>query len=270
MRGVLAEKDMFTLVLLLLLLWFVLGALLLFWTLWCQTYLYTQPAEGTIWRAPAAGAAVTLIVLIWVIMDYRSPGNYRPFWESVSSEDSKPFPELRVGKEVYKLQPGTRQYSLGGTKSGKPLPSRPSEVVVVEGDVTSTFKPERDEKGNFKQRVTRQFGQESKEALRYIDEKGRVMVEGGFGVLSGFRGSWLFGTLFLNALLLAVWFLTFWLILEFQLWHGLIQAVICWGMMLLFVLPPLLTKAEEVAKQRAQAQPQTMLVIPFRESAING
>src|SRR5262249_57328785 len=95
--------------------------------------------------------------------------------------------ELRVpgrrGEEVYKLRPGSRADYLN--KDRQALPSRPKEVIVEEGGTKYVFKAELDEKGKFKQRTTSSWlGRESKEPLRYIDEKGRGVVEGGLGQLS--------------------------------------------------------------------------------------
>ncbi|MFO0842734.1 MAG: hypothetical protein U0797_10115 [Gemmataceae bacterium] len=173
------------LILLLLLLgaWAVLAVLLTAWTMYVQAYLYTEATPGAVWRGPAAAGVVMAVLLPWVLLDFRSPGSFRPLWEFSSSQDDKPFPELRVpnasgGEDVYKLRPGTRgEYRLDGVSGGKQLPTRPAEVVVVEGSDRSVFKPERDEKGNYKQRTTSAFGRETRSRCAYLDEKGRVMTE---------------------------------------------------------------------------------------------
>lgn len=251
---------MLILLLLLVFVWAVLTLLLSAWTLWFQAYIYTESTPGIVWRGPAAGGAVMVVVVLWVMLAYGSPGRYRPLWDFTSSEDAKPIPELRVptvgGKEeVYKLRPGTRgEYRLGGLTSGKPMPARPREIIVIEGGERAVFKPERDEKGNFKQRTTTAYGRESKEPLRYLDEKGRVMLEDSFGQLTSFKPGVFFGNLFLNAILFGVLFVSVWLILRFQWPHALGQAVVLWLMLLLFVFPPLLTRAETVSAERAAAR----------------
>ncbi|MFO0876483.1 MAG: hypothetical protein U0840_03840 [Gemmataceae bacterium] len=248
---------MLILILLLLFVWVVLTLLLSAWSLWFQAYLYTESTPGIAWRGPAAGSAVMAIVLLWVVLAYGTPGRYRPLWEFSSSEDSKPFPELRVptaaGKEeVYKLRPGTRvEYRLGGLSSGKLIPSRPPEIIVGEGADRAVFKPERDDKGKFKQRTTSAYGRESKEPLRYLDEKGRVMLEDSFGQLTSFQPGVFLLNLLLNALLLGVLFVALWPVLRFQWPHALGQAVVLWLILLLFVFPPLLTRTETVSRERA-------------------
>jgi hypothetical protein len=86
-----------TLILLVILLWIVLTVLLSAWTLWFQGYIYTEPTPGILWRGPAAGSALMVVLLLWIFLDYRDPpGRFRPLFESSSREESKPFPELRV------------------------------------------------------------------------------------------------------------------------------------------------------------------------------
>lgn len=237
--------------------WAVLAVLLSAWTMYVQAYLYTEVTPGAAWRGPAAAGVVMAVVVPWVLLDYRSPGSFRPLWEFSSSREDKPFPELRVpnasgGEDVYKLRPGTRgEYRLGGVSGGKQLPTRPAEVIVVEGSDRSVFKPERDDKGNYKQRTTSAFGRETKDPLRYLDEKGRVMTEDDLGQLTSFRGGLFIGNVLLNVFLGAALFAALWLLMRFQWPHALGQAVALWLLLLLFVLPPMLARAEEVSRQRA-------------------
>jgi hypothetical protein len=245
-------------------LWVVLTVLVSAWTLWFQGYIYNEPTSGVSWRGPAAGAAVMVVVVVWFFLDYRDPpGRFKTLFESTSTVDSKPFPELRVpgkkGDDVYKLVPGGREYRLKGQPSGKVLPTRPERVVVVEDGERYVFEPERDAKGNFKVRTQTSsswLGSSATEELRYIDPKGRVMVESSLGQLSTFRGGRFVGGVFLNFFFLAVWFVVLWLLLRFQWAHALGQAFVFWGVMLLFVLPPALTRVETVAKERAEARMQ--------------
>ena len=249
---------MLTLLLLILLVWAILTVFLAGWTLFLQKFLYTEATAGLAWRGPAAGSALTVVLLLWMVCDYRTPGGYRPLWEFSSSEDTAAFPELRIpiasGEEVYKLLPGSRNdYRLNGQTRAKPLPSRPPLVVAVEGDKRSTFKPERDEQGNFKQSSTTRMGRESKEPLRYIDETGRVMVEGSLGQLSVNRPGRFLGNLLLNLMFFAACFVALWLLLRFQWAHALGQAAVLWALILLFVWPPVLARVEATARERAAA-----------------
>ena len=192
-------------------------------------------------RGPAAGGAITFILLIWLICDYRTPGGYRPLWEFTSTEESAAFPELRVpttaGEDVFKLRPGTRnEYRLDGRPTGRHLPGRPVAVIVVEGEKRSTFKPDRDAKGNFKVETSTRFGREASEPLRYIDENGRVMDEDTLGILTVRRPGRFVGNLLLNFAFLAACFLALWLLLLFQWPHALGQALVLWAVVFAFRL----------------------------------
>ncbi len=254
---------MLTLILLVLLLWAVLTVLLSAWTLWFQAYIYNEPTSGIAWRGPAAGSALTLVLIVWIFLDYRPPsGRFRPFFESSATDDSKPFPELRVptekGEDVYRLIPGRgTEYRLKGQPTGKVLTKNPKRIIVIEDGERYVFEPERDAKGNLNRRSSPSsswLGSEASEELRYIDAKGRVMVESSLGRLSTFRSGRFVGNLLLNFVFLAAWFAVLWLVLRFQWAHALGQAVVFWGVMLLFIMPPVLTRVETVAKERAQAR----------------
>jgi hypothetical protein len=241
------------LIVILLIVWVVLAVLLTAWSMWFQGFLYTEPSTGLVWRAPAAASAIMATVFLWVIVDYRTQGRYRPIWETSSTETSKSFPELRVpdsaGKEeVYKLRPGTRnEYLVGGVASGKKMPATPPQVIVVEGEDRAVFKPETDAKGNYLRRKTRGV----EEPLRYVDDKGRVMREGELGRMETFRAGTFIGNLIINLIFLAACFLSLWLLARFQWLHALGHAVALALLMMLFVLPPVLSKAESVAQERA-------------------
>ena len=77
------------------------------------------------------------------------------------------------------------------------------------------------------------------------------MREGEFGRLETFRAGTFIGNLFINLIFLAACFLSLWLLARFQWLHALGHAVALALLMMLFVLPPVLTKAENVAQERA-------------------
>src|SRR5262249_32052768 len=155
--------------------------------------------------------------------------------DMTSTEEQKPFAELRVPtrtgeEEVYRKMPGRVEYRLEGRAKGKPLPSRPDKVVVVEDGERSTFEPERDDEGKVKQRKPGWWSlNKEPEPLRYVDAKGRVMREGELGRLTTFRGGRLLGNLLLNFLFLGAWFLCLWLLLRFGWPAALGQALVFWG-----------------------------------------
>jgi hypothetical protein len=243
-----------SLLLILLVLWLVVTVALAAWTLWIQGYLYNEPTGEMYWRAPAAGAGVLVALAIWVWSDYRAPGRYQVFWYGgESSERQAPYPEIRTvnvdgNEEVYHFSKGARGEGQYRTKGGKPLTARPPQIIVHEGDEKVVYEPDRDANGNFKP--------SDDGYVYYRDPKDRTLVEGQFYYRSTPRRSWMLVGFVLHALLLIAWFLGLWLLLHFQWAHALGQAAVLWVLMLMFVMPPLLSRAEEVARQRAAPKAQ--------------
>jgi hypothetical protein len=247
-----------SLILVLLVVWVVLVVLLAAWTLFYQGYIYTEPTAGLEWRAPAAGSALMVPLLLWVMIDYHSPGNYRTLFDFSAMDDQKPYPELRVPnaagvEQVYKLLPGDQrpEYRLDGNPKSPQLPAQPAKIIAEQGGEKLVFERQPEPK-----RARFSLNQTQPRAT-YVarDAKGRrlEMEEGSLGQVSTFRRGRFVGNLSLNFLFLAVWFVGLWLLLRFG-WHvALGQAVVYWLVMALFVLPPVLDRAEKVAQQRAAA-----------------
>jgi hypothetical protein len=240
-----------TLSLYLLLLWFGLTAILAAWTLWFQAYIYSEAVEKIWWRAPAAGGALSVFFLLWVWLDYGTTGRYRGLLEVSFRQDQEPYKEMTVEseggrKETYKratIGRGEIVYFKDGHADSGRMPTRPQKIIVTENGQQVVFEPERDAKGKFLIRTN--------ESLRYVNkETGRVMVEGQLGKVSTFRWWWLFSNLFVNLLHFVAWGVCLWLLLKFQFWHSFGMAMAAWLAMTLFVLPPLLTLAEETGQAR--------------------
>jgi hypothetical protein len=242
-----------SLVLVILLVWFVFSVILGAWTLFFQGYIYSEPAPDLWWRAPAAATALTVFLLLWVVLDYRSinpsrsTGLYRELQTFSFTEEEEPYPELivpnRDGKEEKYLRKRTAESRFDYRNGAARLPSRPDKVIAVGKDgQREVFLPDKDEKGHFKVAPN--------ELLRYRDERGREMVEGYLGFVSTRHYSWLWMNLFLNFLHGVVWFLCLWLLLRYQWSHALGLAVVFWAVTMLFVLPQVLGLAEKVARDR--------------------
>ena len=251
---------MFSLVLILLTVFVVLSLLLAAWTLFFQGYIYSEPVEAIYWRAPAAGAALTLFLVLWVILDYRSiekpteEGRYRPLHELSVHETE------RYDKLIATLPPDRNKVLFtwqGGqyvSKGGRRLPERPLEIIVTDKDGQEhVFKPKTDDKGYFKV--------EENGRLRYYEEGNpkRYMEEGFLGQITLFHLGWLLTGLLLNFGFLAVWFLCLWLLLHFQWSHALGLAFVAW-LISLFVLPMLLTQVEKVRKENLPPPQMTAMV----------
>ncbi|HZV07991.1 MAG TPA: hypothetical protein VE999_23105 [Gemmataceae bacterium] len=257
---------MLSLVLIVLVVFVVLSLLLAAWTLFFQGYIYSEPAEAIYWRAPAAGAALTLFLVIWIILDYRSiekpgdEGRYRPLHE-FSPRETERYDKLTITnqdrKKVQYTRQGNNQYVSQG---GRRLPERPLEIIATDKEGQEhVFKPPTDEKGNFKV--------EKNQPLRYYEEgnPSRYMEEGYLGQITIFHSGWLVMGLLLNFCFFIVWFVCLWLLMRFQWSHALGQAFVAW-LISLFVLPMLLTQAEKVRRERLPP-PAAAAVIGRNEAA---
>ncbi len=255
---------MLSLVLIVLVVFAVLSLLLAAWTLFFQGYIYSEPVEAIYWRAPAAGAALTLFLLLWIVLDYRSiekpgdEGRYRPLHEFSARETEKYDKLTIVDQERKKVQytwRGDQYVSPGGQR----LRGRPLEILARDKDGQEhVFKPPTDDKGNFKV--------EKGQSLRYYEEgnPSRYMEEGFFGQITIYHFGWLVMGLLLNFSFLIVWFLCLWLLLRFQWSHALGLAFVAW-LISLFVLPMLLTQAENVRK--GNLPPPTAAAVTARNEA---
>jgi hypothetical protein len=259
-----------SLIVIVLVVWVALSLLLAAWTLFFQGYIYSEPVSAIYWRAPAAGTALTVFVVLWMILDYRSvqergdEGRYQPL-HNFSYRDTETYEHLWIIRDGKK-----EQYDWRGNqyvnKSGRTLPERPTKVIAshkADGD-EHVFEPKRDEKGNFKI--------EKDQPLRYYekDNPSRYMEEGYLGRISITHFSWLVMNLLLNFGFLAVWFVSLWLLLRFQWSHALGLAVVFWLVMLLFIMPMILKKAEDVRKERLppKTTPTARQTVPSDLSAV--
>ncbi|MHB1424258.1 MAG: hypothetical protein ACYC3I_13875 [Gemmataceae bacterium] len=240
---------MFSLFLILLVVFAVLSLLLAAWTLFFQGYIYSEPVEAIYWRAPAASAALTLFLLLWMVLDYRSietpkdEGRYRPLHD-FSGRETETFDKLAIIGQDRK----TVQYNWNGkdyrSKNGRPLRERPLKIIATDKDGQEhVFMPATDANGNFKV--------EKEQALRYYekDNPNRYMEETSLGQISTYHYGWLVVELLLHLGFLGVWFLSMWLLLRFQWPHALGLAFVA-TLISVFILPMVLTPAENVRKER--------------------
>ncbi|HEY7152597.1 MAG TPA: hypothetical protein VH575_01450, partial [Gemmataceae bacterium] len=255
---------MLSLILIMLVVFAVLSLLLAAWTLFFQGYIYSEPAGAIHWRAPAAGAALTLFMGIWVAFDYGSihdrdetEGRYQPL-HNFSAKETQTYKHLWVTTQNRKDEHFVLQGNQYLGPGGRRLPERPLQVVAsdkTDGD-KHVFKPQLDAQGNFK--VAKN------ESLRYYedgDTKKRYMEEGFLGKISIFHFGWLLMGLFLNFGFLLVWFLSLWLLLRFQWSHALGLAFAGW-LISLFLVPMILTPAEKVRKERLPPKTTTARCSP--------
>lgn len=225
-----------------------LGVLLWVGTVWFQGYIYSEPVSEIYWRAPAASAAIALYLGLWAFLEYRNPERFETFF-NFSPREEKDFNEIwavRAGQKTrYTRGRDAKGITVYRDAEGRPPMTHPDAVVVKEDDQEVEFRAERDDKGHFKIERGR--------SLRYTDDRGREMTEDHLGRLSTFRWSLLWLNLFVNLLHLGVWFACLWLLLRFQWPHALGLAIIFWLTVTLAVMPMVLAKARDAAKQRSLA-----------------
>jgi hypothetical protein len=251
-------------VLIVLVVWIVLSVLLSAWSLWFQSYIYSEPLSQVYWRGPAAGTAVTVLMAVWIFFDYRAPGRYPPLHD-FSGSTTKSYRELRIpndrGQDVLYTRRQTAQGERYLNADNRELPARPRKVKVKDPDTDEehVFEPELDARGRFKV--------EGNNPLHYQrDDKKEVMDERYLGTITTYHGGWLFVDLLLNFLLLTGCWVSLWLLLQFQWAHALGQAIVLWAVLILFVMPPILKRAETTAQERGVTaaglrQPQRMCMM---------
>jgi hypothetical protein len=255
------------LLLILLLVGFVVAVFLWLGTLWLQGYIYSEPAQGLEWRAPAAGAAVMVFLAVWCFLDYRLadpaaedlPLNTLWNFSPTETYPSKPWPNfwsVKNGKETeYVLR---KSGQTGGVRYVDPSTNQPWSRES-NGIVQAVIIPEGDKKVRFDLDLP---GGKFKpgEPARYKEDDGqhRVLTEDELltGQMSRFRFGLLVGNIVLNLLHLGVWFACFWLLLRFQWPHALGLAVVFWALMMFAVFPPLLFQTKQAVKARASAASQ--------------
>jgi hypothetical protein len=255
--------------LMLLLTGLVVAALLWAGTAWLQGYIYNEPTQGLVWRAPAAGAAVMAFLAVWCLLNYRladPAAEDLPFdtlWNFSPTETypAKPWPyfwSVKNGKETEY----TLRKSPGGTGGIQYVDSRNEQwrradsnglvqaIIVPDGDKKVRFELDLPPGGKFKEG----------EPARYKEGEGqhRVLTENDVlaGQMSRFRFGLFVANVVLNLLHLGVWFACLWLLLRFQWPHALGLAVVFWVVMMFVIFPPLLFQTKQAVKARAASAGQ--------------
>jgi hypothetical protein len=247
-----------TLILILLVLWIGFGLLFAAGTLFLQGYFNESPPEldRLAWRAPVAATIVVGYVALWTLLATRSPERYDTIFNYSADADPVFFKTMRVVKgkvaRDYYLRHnvrGTRQVTEYRTAPPEqlPLPERPDEILVQEGDAVARFLPQKDEKGNYAL-------EKGSGILRYYDGKGRYMEEGYLGQLTETRPGATFVNLLINLLLAGAFLAAAWPVLEFSLGQSIAIAFGAWLTMELAIMPPLLAQAKNVAEARESAE----------------
>jgi hypothetical protein len=229
-------------------------------TLFLQGYYYTEPTQGIVWQAPAAGFLLGLFFTFWCMLIVNS---------TVTSLHDLPYDTLfsfkpRVDKfknpvkDLWVMKKGSKEpvhYVLkkkfqGGitvseyiqVDTGRPYsPSGVEEIIIEEDGAKTRFLPMPAPAGA----DYRQFVDDNGWTIREYPQSGPT------GLPEAFRWSRFLMNIFLNLLHFILWFVCLWLLVRFQWAHALGLAVVMWVVMTVAVLPMML----EQAGQRALAAP---------------
>jgi hypothetical protein len=246
------------LVLILGIVWFVLAVLFWAGTSWFQGYIYEESTGGLPWRAPAAAAAVTLYLGLWCLLNYLAakpkpaplpfdvPHSFTP-GEEKSEKPVKEFwvkHEKSEAKTHFKVTKGTKNVTdlviLDERNNKWTTGSKTVEAIFIkeagaDGPREVKFKAEHD-------------------AGRFVEEGGRrYMTEDQLGwIYTPPRTGGTLIMLIINALFLAVWFVSLWLLLRFQWSHALGIAAVLWLLLTVLIVPQILDRTpRKEAKPRA-------------------
>jgi hypothetical protein len=246
-----------------------LGGATFLWagTLFFQGYIYSEPAPGLYWRAPAAGAALALFLAFWCFLDYRQPGRYNATWFEPTASEDEVFDKLWAVKGNREILYEARKNARGQIEYSDAA-RRPWTRSDPDGIVEAIIVEDKDgQRIRFNAELTedKKFKTDQGEPVRYVEAggRGRVMTETYIGKLPISNWGATLAKLVLSLLHLAVWFACLWLLLQFQWSHAFGLAIVLWLVISLILLPIVFTKTEETAKQRAVSS--ILYPLPLRQ-----
>ncbi|MFO0807667.1 MAG: hypothetical protein U0746_03505 [Gemmataceae bacterium] len=224
----------------------VLGCSVLFAAITGLSYglLYSAPAEGLPWRAPLAGLIVGAFLSGWCLLERSAPGRFdTPL--AFSPVESTVYERLwseRRGDRGVKTAEYTRGRGDRGSVAYFDADGRPWARVNDGGMVVAIIIEENDQKKRFEPDMNPDgtFRIEPNMPLRFVEkETGRAMTETTLGTIQSTRWGLLIGNVLLNLAHLIVWWLCFWLVMNYQWTHALAFAFVLW-LLTTFVVWPVL------------------------------
>jgi hypothetical protein len=249
-----AETAVLSLLLILLLLWFVTAVLLWAGTSWFQGYIYEESTGGLFWRAPAAAAAVTIYLGFWCLLNYfvakpkpaSLPLDVPLFFTQGVEKSEKPVKDLWAKHEqgeakthfsvTRDIKTVTGLIILDDRNNPWPKGSKAVEAIFIKEDGPDGTRDVR-------------FNADH-DAGRYVEENGRrYMTEEQLGwIYTPPRGGATLAMLAINAFYFAVWFVSLWLLLRFQWSHALGLATVFWLLTTGLIVPQILDRAPRKAE----------------------
>jgi hypothetical protein len=239
-------------------------------TLFFQGYIYSEPASALYWRAPAAGAAIALLLAFWCFLDYRNPGRYNATWFEPTPSDEEVFNKFWSVKGNREILYEAHKDALGRIEyrdtAGRPWTRSDAdgvvEAILVEGDNGQRIR--------FDAALTKdkKFKVETGEPVRYVEAggSGRVMTDRYIGKLPVSHWGTTLAKILLTLLHFGLWFICLWLLLQFQWGHAFGLALVMWLTLTMTLVPLIFAKTEATAKQRAITSTQFSLAGARRNS----
>jgi len=234
----------------------VFAALLYVGTLFFQNYIYTGPEPGLAWRAPAAAAALAGFYTLWcflVIQSDASPGNipYDTIFRFSPKVDmfAEPAPKITTikgdgARTDYVRRVNDNLQSVYQDVKDKKKPYNYAGVVAIElehNGATVRFDKAVTEEGGYR---------------RFQSADGWVMQEfdnGPTGIPSQSRWGRFLAVLALNLLHACLWFVCFWLLLQFRVNDALGFTFVITLIATVVLLPMILDQSAAAARKRVTA-----------------
>lgn len=196
----------------------VLAGVFFVWSVWMQNYLYTQPVEGMVWRAPVASLVVVASFVIWMLVARSAPGEIKPLQEAPKAKESIYFREILVvdaegNEEIYRRTANERT-GYRGNDSNRPLPGTYSEVRVKASDEAKDFT------------VAFKRNKGANGEVLFQDEQGRQMDPEYMGTIKEKPKGRFLLILFLNLIHFGAWIIAFAPVLGFNSGHAILMAFV--------------------------------------------
>ncbi len=225
-------------ILLVLTLFLVVFSLLLWLgSLFAQNYFYTEPAEGLLWRAPAAAGVIVIFYFIWSMLnlsggnaaaDKKIPYPFLLNFNNTIDMVAQPIPEFESKNKntdpaLFKLDKSSRGNRYKKENSDEYWNADGALYIKFKhGGTEYNFVPAPSEGGY------RVFADEN---------SGWIMKEQGIGVPTQSSSTQLLVYFVLNAFHWLVWVLCFWVLLQYAPGHAFLLGSVLWIASTLFILP---------------------------------
>jgi hypothetical protein len=217
-----------------------------------QSYFYTEPASGLLWRAPAAAGILTFFYLLWSLLNYAG-GN--------PANGDLPYPVLwRFSNRIYMVDSPVPEFT-SKTKNTEPTLFKLDKTQLRGTNYKQAEGPEnwsargvewislKHDGKEYKFESDKTYKEAGGGYARFVDkENGWEMREIEIGQPSHTSSFRLLVYFCLNVLHLIVWVAVVWLVLRFSLPHAVLLAFLMWLAFTLMMLPLLFGNVQSAVR----------------------